>query len=140
MVTRFPATLLLHHRLTRLALIQAIKRSPVDLRGLFGVPKLRNPKAMALGLESACRLAEIPEHRGEATAEAHRLTDDLLGLAVRVREGAGWGYPFDWQARAFYIPRDTPTVVCTGFVVRAARSRRGSSSRQDRPVVGARSR
>lgn len=119
MVTRFPATLLLHHRLTRLALIQAFKRSPVNLRGLFGVPKLRNPKAMALGLESACRLARIPERRAESTAEAHRLTVDLLGLAVRVRQGAGWGYPFDWQARAFYIPRNTPTVVCTGFVVRA---------------------
>jgi hypothetical protein len=28
----------------------------------------------------------------------------------------GWGYPFPWRSRAFYLPARTPTVVATTFV------------------------
>jgi hypothetical protein len=27
-----------------------------------------------------------------------------------------WGYPFSWQARAFFLPAGTPTIVATSFV------------------------
>lgn len=119
MATRWPATWLRATKLTRLVLIQGMKRSPINLRPLLGVPKLRNPKAMALGLESACRLVAVPSWADEARAEARRLAVDLCDAAVRTPAGHGWGYPFDWQARAFWIPRNAPTVVCSGFVVRA---------------------
>ena len=33
--------------------------------------------------------------------------------------GACWGYEFDWNSRAFYLPRFTPTIVCTSFVLDA---------------------
>jgi hypothetical protein len=114
-----PASWLARSRLGRLALIQLVRRSPLDLRPLLGVPRLRNPKALALGLDAACRLAVLEPWEREARAEARRLAADLLRLAVPTPGGCGWGYPFDWQARAFWIPRGTPTVVCTGFVVRA---------------------
>ena len=29
--------------------------------------------------------------------------------------GLGWGYPFPWQSRSFYLPVGTPTVVVTAF-------------------------
>ncbi len=111
MARRFPFTLLNKSRWTRLALIQGVLRSPINLRPLLGVPKLRNPKALALGLESACRLAR-PE-------QGLQLVESILAASTPTRGGLGWGYPFDWQARSFRIERDVPTVVCTGFVVRA---------------------
>ena len=33
--------------------------------------------------------------------------------------GACWGYNFDWQARAFYQPKYTPTVVASSFIAQA---------------------
>jgi rhamnogalacturonyl hydrolase YesR len=30
--------------------------------------------------------------------------------------GACWGYNFDWQAKAFFQPKNTPTVVATSFI------------------------
>jgi hypothetical protein len=33
--------------------------------------------------------------------------------------GAAWGYNFDWQGRAFFAPRGTPTIVPTAFAARA---------------------
>ncbi len=119
MATRFPATLLLRSRVGRLALIQGMKHLPVDLRGLLGVPPLQNPKAHALGLESACRLVPVPGWEERAREEARKLAERLLGNATETPHGHGWGYPFHWQSRVFYQPAGTPTVVCTGFVVRA---------------------
>jgi len=34
-------------------------------------------------------------------------------------KGAAWGYNFDWQSRAFFAPRGTPTIVPTAFAARA---------------------
>jgi hypothetical protein len=113
-----PFPLLRRTRVTRLVLIQAIKRLPLNLRPLLGVPKLENPKALALGLMAATRLADAPGWP-EAQVEAGHLVSRLLELAVPTTHGLGWGYPFDWQARVAWMPRNTPTVVCTGFVVRA---------------------
>src|SRR5690606_28969644 len=45
-----------NNRLARLAWIQAFKRSPVNLRPFFGVPKEYNPKALGLFLTSYCAL------------------------------------------------------------------------------------
>jgi hypothetical protein len=119
MARRWPATWLRRSRIGRLALIQGVKRTPYNLRPLLDVPQLRNPKALALGLDAACRMTRLPAYREEARAEARRLAVDLLECATPTASGQGWGYPFDWQARAFWIPREVPTVVCTGFVVRA---------------------
>lgn len=33
--------------------------------------------------------------------------------------GACWGYNFHWQAKAFYQPKNTPTVVATTFIASA---------------------
>ncbi|BCR06695.1 hypothetical protein DESUT3_37640 [Desulfuromonas versatilis] len=44
----------------------------------------------------------------------------LLGL-LNMCKSAGysgncWGYNFDWQSRAFYVPQYTPTIVNSGFI------------------------
>lgn len=115
----FRATPLRHSRLARLAWTQAFKRSPVNLRAPALVPAQRNSKGTALfALAALSRLRATGD--AEDAREARTLLDDLLGARVETpRGGAAWGYNFDWQGRAFYAPRGTPTVVPTAFAVRA---------------------
>jgi hypothetical protein len=40
----------------------------------------------------------------------------LIRSAVKTRHGKGWGYPFDWQSRTHFVPKNTPTIVTTSFV------------------------
>lgn len=111
----FRSTPLKHSRLARLAWTQTFKRSPLNLRTLAGVPAERNAKGLALFALAA--LARWRRTRGEdAQAEAKSLLDDLAALRIG---GAAWGYNFDWQGRAFFAPRGTPTIVPTAFAVRA---------------------
>ena len=47
------------------------------------------------------------------------LHKQLLSLISLNWSGACWGYNFDWQAKAFYQPKHTPTVVATSFISNA---------------------
>jgi hypothetical protein len=49
----------LNYKLIRLILIQGFKRSPINLRPLFLVPKTRNPKALALFLMTFIKLKKM---------------------------------------------------------------------------------
>ena len=40
----------------------------------------------------------------------------LIKLQSKGYSGACWGYNFDWQSIAFFLPDKTPTVVATSFV------------------------
>ncbi|HYH86867.1 MAG TPA: hypothetical protein VEX60_15550 [Pyrinomonadaceae bacterium] len=114
----FQATPLRRSRLARLVWTQAFKRSPVNLRSLARVPAERNSKGTALfALAALSRLRATRDAREER--EARALLDDLLEAKIETAHGAAWGYNFDWQGRAFYAPRGTPTVVPTAFAVRA---------------------
>jgi hypothetical protein len=114
----FRATPLRHSRLARLAWTQLFKRSPVNLRSPALVPAQKNSKGTAL-----FALAALSRFRAKGDdddgREARALLDDLLAARVPTAHGAAWGYNFDWQGRAFYAPRGTPTVVPTAFAVRA---------------------
>jgi hypothetical protein len=114
----FRATPLRRSRLARLAWTQAFKRSPLSLRRLALVPAQRNAKGTALFALAA--LARFRTTGREADGrDARSLLEDLLAARIRTPSGAAWGYNFDWQGRAFYAPRGTPTVVPTAFAVRA---------------------
>lgn len=88
-----------------LAWTQLLRRSPVQLRSALGVPRLPNPKAVALVLEARLRL----EPDGAA---AQSLVDRIEDL---VRPGGGWGYPFAWANRDVSVPAGTPNAVATAF-------------------------
>lgn len=105
-------------RLPRLAWIQLFKRSPVNLRAITGVAKDYNPKGLGLFLAGYCNLYQmdpLPEYK-ETIAY---LADKILSLSSEGYSGRCWGYNFDWQARAFFQPRYTPTVVATTFIAYA---------------------
>ncbi len=48
-----------------------------------------------------------------------QLAERLVSLQTKGYAGACWGYNFPWQARAFYQPKFSPTVVATTFAVNA---------------------
>ncbi len=105
-------------RSARLAFQQFNRRSPVNLRPLFGIRPGRNPKGLALFMTALLNLSESRpglDFRSVINELARRLREDSLpGYG-----GDCWGYNFDWQSRAFFLPRRTPTVVCTSFVARS---------------------
>ena len=108
----------LKNRIARLAWIQTFKRSPINLRKVAGVKKEYNPKALGLFLSGYCNL-----YAGDAREE---YLDKIYFFAAKLQElqstkwsGACWGYNFDWQARAFFQPKHTPTVVASVFIASA---------------------
>jgi rhamnogalacturonyl hydrolase YesR len=44
------------------------------------------------------------------------IADWLLGHSSSGYPGKSWGYNFDWQSRAFFVPAGTPTIVNTSFI------------------------
>jgi hypothetical protein len=114
----FQATPFRHSRIARLAWTQFHKRSPINLRALVSISKVRNSKAIAL-----FALAALADYRRSPTKEneaaARELLDGLVLMSLKVFKGAAWGYNFDWQSRSFFAPRGTPTIVPTAFAARA---------------------
>jgi hypothetical protein len=114
----FQASPLRNSRTARLFWTQFFKRSPIDFRPVAKVPQERNAKGIALfALAALAKLRTDPTT--EAEDDARSLLKDLIEMRLRGFAGAAWGYNFDWQGRAFYAPRGTPTVVPTAFAARA---------------------
>lgn len=114
----FQATPFARSETARLVWTQLIKRSPVNLRPVTGVPAQKNAKGLAL-----FALAALANHRRletpESESEARELLQELIGLQIAGYSGAAWGYNFDWQSRHFFAPRDTPMIVPTAFAASA---------------------
>lgn len=104
----------------RLAAIQAVKRSPVNVRPLLAIPKQLNPVTIALVLEASAYRARSDREQADAhRARAHDCIDALKRLQTPGWSGACWGYPFDWESRYGHLPAHTPTIVATGLVTNA---------------------
>ncbi len=98
--------------LVGLAWIQLFKRSPINIRPLLVVPKRRNPKGVGLfilGLLEDYARSQEPRY----LATAIELGDWLLTQQSDKVEWthACWGYHFDWNARAFFVPKGKPNVI-----------------------------
>ncbi|MEO6707757.1 MAG: hypothetical protein ABIN04_18120 [Ginsengibacter sp.] len=106
------------NRIAKLIWIQTFKRSPINFRKITGVKKEYNSKALGLFLSSYCNVYG-KESKDEHLEKIHFFSDKLLELQNTEWSGACWGYNFDWQARAFFQPKNTPTVVASVFVASA---------------------
>jgi rhamnogalacturonyl hydrolase YesR len=107
--------LLANNRFARLAWIQLFKRSPINIRPVMGVKKDYNPKALGLFLASYCNLYR--KRTDKTYLDMIMFFTERIGeLVSRNYSGACWGYNFDWQAKAFFQPKYTPTVVATTFI------------------------
>jgi len=98
----------------RIAITQALKLSPVDFRGLLGIPKTQNPKALALFLSSFLILSP------EQLSGREELINKMIQLITEKSSADDshwcWGYSFPWQTRKEVVPAGSPSLVCTTFV------------------------
>lgn len=105
-------------RICRLVWIQLFKQSPINLRTIFGVKKDYNPKGLGLFLSSYCNLYKINPKK-EYLDIIHFLIEKIMSYKSDGYSGICWGYNFDWQARAFFQPKGTPSIVVSSFVAGA---------------------
>lgn len=100
-------------RIFRVAVTQALKHLPVNLRPFLLVPKGENPKACALFCSSLLRLWKIGILNDKA------LIRDRLQCLIKLRSPDHaqycWGYNFNWQSRNFLLPKFAPNIICTTF-------------------------
>ena len=104
--------------LGRRAFVQAVKRSPVNLRPLLLIPPGRNAKAIGLVASAYARLWAAT---GDETArrESGRWLDWLLEHHRGGDAGTAWGYNFDVQTRFFAYGSETPNTIATSFAAHA---------------------
>lgn len=112
----FQAVPFFQNKPCRLAFIQFMKHSPVNLRPLLGVPRGLNAKGLALFTSSLVRLSRL----GLASIEEARSIGELLiSRQCPNQRHACWGYHFDWQTRGVLVPSTMPNIVCTTFAAQA---------------------
>ncbi|MGD2033587.1 MAG: delta-aminolevulinic acid dehydratase [Bacteroidales bacterium] len=99
----------------RLVWIQTFKRNPVNLRIPLLIAKDHNPKGLGLFLNGYCNLYKT-EKREEYIRTIRFLADKIIALKTPGYSGACWGYNFDWESRAFFQPKYTPTIVASVFI------------------------
>jgi len=106
--------------LARLAWLQLFKLSPINLRPLFRVPKERNPKGIALfilGMLQDFERTNDARFLEQATSLGNWLLQNQCERSIW--NHSCWGYHFDWQARAFYVPKGKPNIITTVYVAKA---------------------
>lgn len=107
----------LNARVPRIVLTQILKRSPFNVRRLLLVPKVQNPKAIALFLSAFVKLSTA------GAMNAGDLIPTMLDRLVALRSPGVpywcWGYSFPWQTRTIIVPAGAPNLVCTTFVAGA---------------------
>ena len=108
----FAALPFLDHRIPRLVLTQALKRSPINVRGLLLVPKTQNPKALGLFLSALMKLSRLGIGDEQ---DVDSLLEQLIALRSQGTPYWCWGYNFPWQTRVPLVPRWAPNLVCTTF-------------------------
>lgn len=105
-------------KIFRLLFSQMNKKSVFNFRPLIGIRKGRNPKGTGLFLSGMLHLYK----RGNRKEYLSYINSFLEWLKKDICPGYSgycWGYNFDWQSRAFFLPKGTPTVVNTSFIGRA---------------------
>jgi polysaccharide biosynthesis protein VpsJ len=101
--------------LLRTVLQQGVRRFPLNLRPILGIRRHRSSKGMGFLARGFIRL-----HK--ATGDpiwASKAKDALQWLIEHPAsgyKGMSWGNHFDYQSRAFFLPKGVPTVVWTSLI------------------------
>jgi hypothetical protein len=119
---------ILNRKIPRLLFTQTLKRSPINFRPLLRIPRLQNPKALALFLSSLLMMKD------EEVPDREQLIEYMITRIIELRAPDhpywSWGYSFHWQGRDMLVPMYSPNLVCTYFVANSlleAYERRGDA-------------
>jgi hypothetical protein len=101
--------------LLRTILQQGVRRFPINLRPLLGIPKRHSTKGMGFLARGFMRLHQAT---GDTTwaDKAQTALDWLIENRSTGYSGACWGNHFDYQSRSFYLPKGVPTIVWTSLI------------------------
>lgn len=109
----FKALPFVQNRIGRLVFIQAMKRSPLNFRPILLVPKQENPKGLAVFCSALLILSKVGFIKND-DAISH-LLKRMIAIRSKDTPYFCWGYNFDWQSRAFFLPKFVPNIICTTF-------------------------
>lgn len=102
--------------LGRRLLIQAVKRSPLDLRGPLGIEPRPDSASLAHVLSAYARMGRAGLLAGDqGSRRAQALVERLSELRVHRFPEAAWGYHFDVETRFFFYAATTPNTIATAF-------------------------
>lgn len=131
--------LTLGNRFMKIALIQLLKRSPINLRGAFGIRPSRSDFAAPFFARAYMDAQELTG-RDEFGDLAQEMLDWSLARAIDGYSGPAWGYDFEYQGRVVRLPSGRPMIVLTAFVAQAlldAAERYGRSDYREAAVASA---
>jgi hypothetical protein len=112
---KFLRPLTFETNLLRTVLQQGVRRFPVNLRPLLGVPRSRSTKGMGFLARGFIRLHQATGDKiwgQKAESALQWLTEN----ESKGYSGACWGNHFDYQSRTFYLPKGVPTIVWTSLI------------------------
>lgn len=99
----------------RIALQQAVRRFPINLRPIFGIKKARGSKGMGF-----CALGYLRLYQATAAdlylQKARFCLDWLKKNYCQDYSGYSWGNHFSYESRAGTIPEGMPTIVWTALI------------------------
>ncbi|HEY3727737.1 MAG TPA: hypothetical protein VGL51_11215 [Solirubrobacteraceae bacterium] len=94
-------------------LTQVVKRSPVNLRPMLGIPAGLSAATLAQVISAYARNGFLPP--SEAAPKLRRCIEELQRLRCARYSEPCWGYHFDVQTRVFFYPRTDPNTIATAF-------------------------
>ncbi|MGA8022828.1 MAG: hypothetical protein WA361_05950 [Candidatus Acidiferrales bacterium] len=99
----------------RTVLQQGVRRFPLNVRPLLGIPKNRSTKGMGYLAKGFMRLHQATGDKSWAD-KAKSALQWLVENQSKGYSGACWGNHFDYQSRGFYLPKGVPTIVWTSLI------------------------
>jgi hypothetical protein len=99
----------------RTVLQQGVRRFPINLRPVLGIPMSRSTKGMGYLAKGFIRLHQATGDQiwaDKAESTLHWLVEN----ESKGYSGACWGNHFDYQSRGFYLPKGVPTIVWTSLI------------------------
>ncbi|MEO9070402.1 MAG: hypothetical protein ABI261_05175, partial [Ginsengibacter sp.] len=96
-----------------------IKKMPLNLRPVLRIEKGYNPKGLALFISGYSKISQMEDFHEEALEQIKFLAEKVISLRTPGFSGNCWGYNFDWESRAFFQKKYTPTIVATTYVANA---------------------
>src|SRR5271163_3396718 len=99
----------------RIVLLQSVRRLPVNLRPVLGIPMAHSSKGMGFIARGFMRLHKTTGDPAWA-AKTEMALQWLIDHQSKGYSGACWGNHFDYQSRGFYLPKGVPTIVWTSLI------------------------
>jgi polysaccharide biosynthesis protein VpsJ len=112
---KFVRPLTFETKFLRTVLQQGVRRLPINMRPVLGIPRSRSTKGMGFLARGFIRLQQATGDKSWGD-RAESALQWLVENESKGYSGACWGNHFDYQSRSFYLPKGMPTIVWTSLI------------------------